>query len=83
METELQLGKTKILVTDGAHGHTIVNACNDTELYAQKGLKWENVCYMCCSITKSCPALCDPMDCSTPGFPALHYLSEFAQTHVH
>ena len=25
---------------------------------------------------------CDPMDCSTPGFPVLHYLSEFAQTHV-
>ena len=30
-----------------------------------------------------CPALCDPMDCSTPGFPVLHYLPEFAQTHVH
>ena len=25
---------------------------------------------------------CDPMDCSTPGFPVLHYLLEFAQTHV-
>ena len=37
----------------------------------------------CCSVAKSCPALCDPMDCSTPGFPVLHYLLEFAQTHVH
>ena len=27
--------------------------------------------------------LCDPMEHSTPGFPVLHYLSEFAQTHVH
>ena len=27
--------------------------------------------------------LCDPMDCSTPGFPVLHYLPELAQTHVH
>ena len=27
--------------------------------------------------------LCDPMDCSTPGFPILHYLLEFVQTHVH
>ena len=26
--------------------------------------------------------LCDPMDCSTPGFPVLHYLPEFAQTYV-
>ena len=37
----------------------------------------------CCSLTKSCPTLCDPVDCSTPGFPVLHYLREFAQTHVH
>ena len=25
----------------------------------------------CCSIIKSCPTLCHPMDCSTPGFPSL------------
>ena len=28
----------------------------------------------CCSVAKSCPTLCDPMDCSTPGSPVLHYL---------
>ena len=27
------------------------------------------------------PVLSDPMNCSTPGFPVLHYLLEFAQTH--
>ena len=27
--------------------------------------------------------LCNPMDCSIPGFPVFHYLPEFAQTHVH
>ena len=27
--------------------------------------------------------LCDPMDCSTPGFPVLHHLPELAQIHVH
>ena len=27
--------------------------------------------------------LCDPVDCSTPGFPVLHQLPELAQTHVH
>ena len=27
--------------------------------------------------------LCDLMDCSTPGFPVLHHLLEFAQTHIH
>ena len=37
----------------------------------------------CCSITQTCLNLCDIMDCSMPGFPVLHYLLEFAQTHVH
>ena len=35
------------------------------------------------SAAQSCLTLCDPMDCSTPGFPVHHYLPEFAQTHVH
>ena len=39
--------------------------------------------FCCCSVTQSCPTLCDPMDFSIPGFPILHYLPEFAQTHVH
>ena len=37
----------------------------------------------CCSVTQSCPTLCDPMDCSIPGLPVHHQLPEFAQTHVH
>ena len=36
-----------------------------------------------CSVTQSCPTLCNPMDCSTPGFPVHHQLPELAQTHVH
>ena len=39
--------------------------------------------YCCCSVAKSFLTPCDPMDCSTPGFPVLHYLLHFAQTHVH
>ena len=34
-------------------------------------------------VTQSCPILCDPMDCSMPGFPVYHQLLELAQTHVH
>ena len=30
------------------------------------------VCSGCCSVTQSCPTLCDPVDCTTPGFPVLH-----------
>ena len=36
-----------------------------------------------CSVAQSCLTLCDPMDCSLPGFPVLHCLLELAQTHVH
>ena len=35
------------------------------------------------SVTQSCPTLCDPMNCSTPGLPIHHQLPEFTQTHVH
>ena len=42
---------------------------------------WSHDC--CCSVIKSCPTLWDPMDCCTPGSPVLHFLPEFAQTHVY
>ena len=35
------------------------------------------------SVAQSCPILCHPIDCSTPGFPVHHQLSKLAQTHVH
>ena len=34
-------------------------------------------------VAQSCPTLCDPMNCSTPGLPVHHQLPEFTQTHVH
>ena len=44
--------------------------------------KDNDIAIYCCLVTKSCLTLCDPMDCSMPGFPDLQYLLEFAQTHV-
>ena len=35
------------------------------------------------SVAQSCPTLCDPMNCSTPGLPVHHQLLELTQTHVH
>ena len=35
-----------------------------------------------CSVTQSCPTLCDSIDWSMPGFPVPHHPPEFAQTHV-
>ena len=39
--------------------------------------------FCCCSVAQSCLTLFDLMDCSMPGYSVLHYLPEFAQTHVH
>ena len=44
-----------------------------------KGSSWlynHKFCYSCCSFTKLCPILCDPVNCSAPGLPVLHYLPE-------
>ena len=43
--------------------------------------KFSDCC--CFSVAQSCPTLCDPMDCSIPGFPVHHHLLELTQTHVH
>ena len=49
-------------------------------------VSWEPSQYFCCghcSVAKLCSTLCNPVDCSMPGFPVLHYLLKFAQIHVH
>ena len=46
-----------------------------------KATPWKDVSLVVQSL--SCPALFNPKDCSTPGFPVLHYLLEFVLTHVH
>ena len=48
------------------------------------GMSWEiKIDIQFSSVTQLCPALCDPMNHSMPGFPVHHQLSEFTQTHVH
>ena len=42
---------------------------------------WYSCC--CCSATKLCLTLCNPMDCNTPGFPVPHPLLEFSQVRIH
>ena len=38
--------------------------------------------YHYCSVAQSCLTLCDPMDCSRPGFPVHHQLPELSRPHV-
>ena len=44
---------------------------------------WTDAFELFSSVTQSCPAVCDPMDCSTPGFPVHHQLLELTWTQVH
>ena len=50
-------------------------------LTAWKGASYCSVQFS--SVAQSCPTLCDPMDCSTPGLPIYHQLPESTQIHVH
>ena len=49
----------------------------------QPRLLCEGFPYLVLLFSRSVMSLCNPMDCSMPGFPVLHCLPEFAQTHVH
>ena len=49
---------------------------NSTEIPAFSSIQFS-------SVAQSCPAFCDPMDCSMPGLPVHHHLPEFTHTHVH
>ena len=60
------------------------NACSGWGTCCQS-LNFENVLSLIqfSSVAQLRPTLCDPMDCSTPGFPVHHKLPEFTQTYIH
>ena len=43
---------------------------------------WELDSCFCCSVAQLCLTLCDPMDCSMPGFPVHHHVPQLVQAHV-
>ena len=64
---------------DGGEGsHRVRHDWSDLAAAAAALLFHPICCY--CSVAQSCPILCDPMDCSMPGFPVHHQLPEFAQS---
>ena len=78
-KNNLLITVTPVLLKIGIH------TCKDQKSSHLLYMKLFNLCSWnnsCCSVAKLCMTLCDPLDCSMPGFPVLHYLSEFAQTHV-
>ena len=61
------------------------------DIFTLNSLRHKYLIYFLCpcippqfsSVAQLCPTLCEPMDCSTSGFPVHHQLPEFAQTHFH
>ena len=73
----------RVLCTARRSNQSILKEINPE--YSLEGLMLKlklNIC-CCSSVAQSCPTLCDPMNCSTPGLPVLRHLPELAQTHVH
>ena len=65
---------------------TLVTATQSMALHATTSSSAQKDLFcleFCSSVAQSCPTLCDPMDCSTTGFPVFHHLPELTQTHVH
>ena len=64
------------MTADGDCSHELKDACSLGEKLWQTSVQFS-------SVAQSCPTLCDPMNCSTPGLPVRHQLPEYIQTHVH
>ena len=63
--------------------HGVTESDRTERLWLTLSLQARDFFCWCCWVTKLFPTLFDPMDCSIPGLPVLHFLTEFAQTHVH
>ena len=69
------------------HSFPITQRASSDVFWLKKQTPWRTEAlwlrFQFSSVAQSCPTLCDPMDCSMPGFPVHHQLPEPAQTHVH
>ena len=68
-----------------SHSQSKFKGCGNSPNLRDFGKSFKDICrkFSSVQLTQSCPTLCDPMNCSTPGFPVHHQLPEFIQTHVH
>ena len=75
-EKHLQAVHIKSLLNVGIYYWWIHNIWNMKKKVGRSSFQFS-------SVAQSCPTLCDPMNCSTPGHPVHHQLLEFTQAHVH
>ena len=70
-------------ISDSLLPHILVPSRTHKSLHNIMVTKWNvSLPFQFSSVSQLCLTLCDPMDCSTPGFPVYHQLLEPAQTHV-
>ena len=74
---ELIYKNMRFLITHNQNYANLNNCIEELKKYHKN----KSMC--CCSVTQSSLTLCNPMDCSTPGFPVHHQFPEFTQTQVH
>ena len=70
------------VVSDSSWPHGLQPGFSVHGIFQARVLEWGAIVFSS-SIAQSCPILCEPMDCSTPGLPVHRQLTEFTQTHVH
>ena len=92
MEKSIQSGKTRPGADCGSD-HELLNAklrlklkkvgetTSGFQIWPKSNPLWLIIQFS--SVAQSCPTLCNPMNCSTPGLPVHHQLPEFTQTHIH
>ena len=62
---------------------TIISHSKANVLNVLNYFSYESSIHQFSSVTQSCPTVCNPMNCSMPGLPVQHQLSESTQIHVH
>ena len=75
--------KTNLSTKNSISGKVVLNSEGEIKTFPDKEKLKEFINTQFTSVTQSCPNLCNPMECTTPGFPVPHQLPELAQNHVH
>ena len=75
------VSRRKVIFARFKYGNIHIAFCSEFLKFGDSNLNSISIIFS--SVAQSCLILCDPMDCSMPGFPVHHQLPEFTQSHVH
>ena len=75
------VSRRKVIFARFKYGNINKAFCSEFLKFGDSNLNSISIIFS--SVAQSCLILCDPMDCSMPGFPVHHQLPELTQSHVH